>query len=139
MLDIMDTEQIVFLILSTAASANAIEDFWKGERIKATLFDLVLIVRDFMSFLNKHPVVRVTFFVTYLATAVWIVVKEFAWLNIFFSLLMLFGCYVALVKSGVIKDKKTDSINELHFDVLSIVTTVFLVVDIFLKMRSTGM
>lgn len=76
---------------------------------------------------------RVIFFATYLATAVWIVVKDFAVLNIFFSLFMLFGCYVALVKSGVIKDKKADSINNLHFDVLSIVTTAILLIDIMLK------
>jgi hypothetical protein len=86
-----------------------------------------------MSFFNKNPVIRLIFVVTYLATAVWIVIKDFAWLNIFFALLMLFGCYVALVKSGVIKDTKANSINNFHFDILSIAITGFLLIDIFLK------
>ena len=86
-----------------------------------------------MAFLNKHPIFRVVFFAAYLATAVWIVVKDFAVLNILFSLLMLFGCYVSLVKSGIIKDKNADSIHDLYFDVLSIMITVFLLIDILLK------
>ncbi|HBR30767.1 MAG TPA: hypothetical protein DD733_01660 [Clostridiales bacterium] len=86
-----------------------------------------------MIFLNKNPVVRLTFIITYLVTAVWIVIKDFAWLNIFFALLILFGCYIALVKSGVIEDKKAKSINNLHFDILSIAITVFLIIDILLK------
>jgi hypothetical protein len=86
-----------------------------------------------MNFLNKNPIIRLTFLITYLATAVWIIIKDFAWLNILVALLMLFGCYIALVKSGVIKDTNADSINNFYFDFLSIVIAAILLIDIILK------
>lgn len=65
--------------------------------------------------------------------SVWIVIDDFAWFNIFFALLMLFGCYITLVKSGVLIDKNADGVNNLNFDILSIMITAYLLIVMLRK------
>lgn len=73
---------------------------------------------------------RLVFIVIYLIAAIWIVIRDFAWLNTIFGLLMLFGCYISIVKSGLIKDVNADSINDFSFDFLSIAITLCFFIDI---------
>ena len=46
---------------------------------------------------------------------------------------MLFGCYIALVKSEVIKNKNADGVDNLKFDIMSIIITAYLLIDILSK------
>ncbi len=88
-----------------------------------------------MNFLNKNPLARLTFFITYLVISVWIVFDDFAWLNILFTLPVLLCCYITLVKSGVLKDKKADSIDNYGFDVVSIIATIVIVFVMLRKLH----
>ena len=78
-----------------------------------------------MYIFNKYPFTRLIFFITYLLIAIKTIIKNFAWFNIVISLLMLFGCYISLVKSGVIKDKNADGISSHSYDFISITITVY--------------
>lgn len=79
-----------------------------------------------MCFFNKYPIMRLIFVVIYLIAAVWFVFRDFAWLNIIFGLLMLFGCYISIIKSGLKKDVRADGIDDFSFDFLSLVLFIYL-------------
>ena len=44
---------------------------------------------------------------------------------------MLFGGYISLVKSNIIRDKNADKIDNFKFDTYNILLTVVLLIDIF--------
>jgi hypothetical protein len=88
-----------------------------------------------MIWFDRHPITRLIFVFVYLVAAIWILIRSFAWLNIIFSLLMLFGCYISLIKSGTIRDIKANRINNLSFDIVSILITLFLLVDVLFNSR----
>lgn len=87
-----------------------------------------------MFFFNKYPIFRLILTAIYLFAAVWIVIKDFIFFNIIFGLLMLFGCYISIIKSGLKKDVKADGINDFSFDFLSLVIFIYLIVDIVNKL-----
>ncbi len=82
-----------------------------------------------MSFFEKKPIARLFFVLTYIVFAIWILFRDFAWLNILLSLVMLFGAYIAIAKSKIIKDKFVGGINDCLFDLYSIVLTIYLFID----------
>jgi hypothetical protein len=83
-----------------------------------------------MKFLNIRPKLRLVFLASYLATAVWIMVKKFSFIYIVAGLLFLFGCYISLVKAEVIKDSRADNIDNFSFDFVSFIIILVLVFDI---------
>jgi len=87
-----------------------------------------------MRFFNKYPITRLIFFLIYLVAAVWFVVRDFAWLNIIIVPIMLFACYISIIKSGLKKDVKADGINNFSFDFLSLVIMIYLSIDIVFKL-----
>ena len=68
-----------------------------------------------MSFFSKKPILRLFFVFVYACFAVWILIRDFAWLNILVSAFALLGSYVALAKSKLIKDKFSKNINDYSF------------------------
>lgn len=72
-------------------------------------------------------------FLYMLPIAIWLVVNDFAWLNILFSILMVFGGYIAVVKSKIVIDKYADAIDDHKFDLSGIFITVGLLIDIVIK------
>lgn len=85
-----------------------------------------------MKFFSKEPRRRLFFAFVYVIWAVWFIINDFAWLNILVSILMVFGGYIAVVKSKIIKDKKVDAIDDYRFDTSSIFIIVCLLVDMIL-------
>ena len=83
-----------------------------------------------MQIFSRYPALRLLFVFTYIAFAVYILIDNFAWLNGIFSLLMLFGSYISLVKSKIIRDKNANKISDFMFDLLSILITIFLIINI---------
>lgn len=86
-----------------------------------------------MTFFSKNPKRRLLFIFAYIAFAVRLILNDFAWLNMLFSILMIFGGYIALVKSKIIKDKYANAIDDYKFDISSICLIVFLLADTFLR------
>lgn len=86
-----------------------------------------------MTFFKKKPRRRLLFVFTYVIFAVWIIINDFAWLNILFSILMVFGGYIAVVKSKIITDKYANAIDDYKFDLSSIFLTVFLLIDVIFQ------
>lgn len=84
-----------------------------------------------MSFFSKKPILRLFFVFVYACFAVWILIRDFAWLNILVSAFALLGSYVALAKSKLIKDKFSKNINDYSFDLYSIFLTIYFLVDLF--------
>lgn len=86
-----------------------------------------------MRFFEKKPRRRLLFVFAYVIFAIRLVVDDFAVLNVLFSILMLFGGYIAIVKSKIIKDKNANTIDDYKFDLSSVLLIVFL----FIKILST--
>jgi len=85
-----------------------------------------------MIFFQKKPKRRLFFAFAYVILAVWYIINDFALLNILVSILMVFGGYIAVVKSKIINDKNANVINDYGFDLSSIcLITVFLIDFIF--------
>lgn len=87
-----------------------------------------------MAFFEKKPIRRLLFVITYIVFAVWITVECFALGNIICSIFVLFGAYIALVKSKVLKNKHLNRIDNYNFDISSILLTIFLFIEIVIKM-----
>lgn len=87
-----------------------------------------------MNLFNKHPLFRLSFVGVYFAFAAWMTFKDFAWGNIPFGILMLSGCYFALVKSGIVKDKRAGKISNLAFDLLSCLCAIALLGGVILAL-----
>ena len=90
-----------------------------------------------MSFFAKKTIRRLFFVLVYVAFSLWIVMRDFAWLNIVLSMISLFGGYVAIVKSKIIKDKNADGINGFSFDLFSLLLTGWLLVDVLISAIGT--
>ncbi len=83
-----------------------------------------------MTFFSKKPIRRLFFVFVYIIFAVWLIIDSFAWLNVLVSIVALFGGYIALVKSKIIKDKNANAIDDYKFDLFSILSIVVLLIDI---------
>lgn len=79
-----------------------------------------------MNWIEKRPVFRLIFSVVYLMLAVLFIYNNFTWVNSILSLIMIFGCYISLVKAKIIKDPNARNINNYNFDFISIIFTVYL-------------
>ena len=90
-----------------------------------------------MSFFASKPRRRLFFVLVYVAFSLWIVLRNFAWLNILPSMISLFGGYVALVKSKIIKDKNADGIHDFSFDLFSLLLAGWLLVDVLMSAIGT--
>lgn len=86
-----------------------------------------------MAFFEKKPIRRLLFVITYIVFAIWITVDSFAWGNIICSILILFGAYIALVKSKIITDKYVNAIDDYKFDISSILLTIYFFTEIVIK------
>ena len=86
-----------------------------------------------MTFFSKEPKRRLFFAFTYVIFATWIIIDEFAWLNVVFSIPMVFCAYIAVVKSKIIKDKNANAIDDYKFDLYSIALTVFLIIHMMFR------
>ena len=83
-----------------------------------------------MTFFSKKPIRRPRCVVVYVSFAVWLIIDSFAWLNVLVSIVALFGGYIALVKSKIIKDKNANAIDDYKFDLFSILSIVVLIIEI---------
>ncbi|QVK18436.1 hypothetical protein KHQ81_01595 [Mycoplasmatota bacterium] len=72
--------------------------------------------------LNKHPKFRLLFTLPYLFIAVIFYYQNPSSLSvkIFIIFIMLYACYISLVKSGLLKDKYAYSIDNYRFDTFMI-------------------
>ncbi len=85
-----------------------------------------------MSFFSKKPIRRLFFVFVYIVSAIWLI-KDFAWFNLLFSLIMVFGGYIAIIKSKILKDKYANAIDDYKFDLFSISLTVVLLAEIIFQ------
>lgn len=84
-----------------------------------------------MSFFEKNPSRRLIFIIIHILCAIWFLNRNFQGVNIIVTLIMLFGGYISLVKSNIIRDKNADKIDNFKFDIYNILLTVVLLIDIF--------
>lgn len=84
-----------------------------------------------MFWLEKHSIFRLIFAFFYFILFIYIV-RDFSWPNIFISLIMLFCCYISLVKANLIKDLNANGINNNAFDVISIIGIICLIIQCLL-------
>ena len=83
-----------------------------------------------MHFFNKHPKWRIVFALIYVLSSVKCVMP-ISVVTVIIALCWLFGAYIAIVKSGLIKDKNADSISDFSFDFISLEVTAALFLGYF--------
>ena len=72
-----------------------------------------------MKFFNNHPKCRMVFAVVYiLYFAKYMTPLSIG--NAVIAICGLFGAYISIVKSGIIKDKYAESISNFNFDLISV-------------------
>lgn len=83
-----------------------------------------------MKWFENNPKRRLLFFVTYLLSALWLLFEniEPIALKVLSIAIALFGAYIALVKSDILKDKFAKNIKNPQFDFLSIFIIIALLV-----------
>lgn len=80
-----------------------------------------------MKFFEKRPLLRLIFLPVYLTLAV-LLVLEPSFINILIALIMLFYCYVTLVKAGIIKSETAANIKSFGFDLTGIIFSVLMII-----------
>lgn len=82
-----------------------------------------------MKFLDNHPKCRLVFAAVYILYFA-IYVTPISVGNAVIAVFGLFGAYLSVVKSGVIRDKNADSISNFNFDLNSLAASVVLIFEI---------
>lgn len=87
-----------------------------------------------MHFFNKYPKCRLVFALIYVCWGFIVTITTYiSIINTIINAITiiaacdLFGAYIAVVKSGIIKDKNADSISNLIFDLISLTAAVELI------------
>ena len=85
-----------------------------------------------MHFFNKYPKCRLAFVLIYVCWGYIVTVTTYiSTINTIINAIIvacdLFGAYIAVVKSVIIKDKNADSISNLNFDLISLAAAVDLI------------
>ncbi len=85
-----------------------------------------------MHFFNKYPKCRLAFVLIYVCWGFIVTITTYiSIINTIINAIIvacdLFGAYIAVVKSGIIKDKNADSISNLIFDLISLTAAVELI------------
>ena len=88
-----------------------------------------------MSFFSKKPIRRLLFVPIYVVFAICILAEDIAFLNILCSIFILFVGYIAIVKSGILKDENAQKIDDWRFDFFSIAVAVFLLLTAILSYK----
>ncbi len=85
-----------------------------------------------MSVFDKHPKIRIFFVIIYLLSVFmfWDKSNPIVF-NIFLAALMLLCVYISLVKANVVKDKNSEKINTIAFDISSIMFLTLLITSFF--------
>lgn len=82
-----------------------------------------------MKFFNEKPLFRLCFFAAYITAAICGII-DFTFPGILFSLVMLFCCYVTLVKAGILKNEFISEIKSSGFDFISVALSVIIIIDV---------
>ena len=85
-----------------------------------------------MMFFSKKPIRRLFFAFIYVIVAVWVVIDDFAWLNVICSILLVFYGYIAIVKSKIITNKYANVIDDYQFDLHSVFLIVLILMHVMI-------
>lgn len=83
-----------------------------------------------MTFFKNKPILRIIFIPIYILSVKYILCNGLNIGNIFASIILLFGCYITIVKTKIIKDKNADTINDYKFDIFNSLLTIVLLINI---------
>ena len=79
----------------------------------------------FVQFFERKPIRRLAFIVGYVSFAILGVLSYPIGWSIIIAIIMLFGAYIAVVKSGLRFVSKVCAIRNLRFDIISIAITAY--------------